>query len=103
MNSNLVDCIPISVDCMKATEKEKKLYGVNAWGFDFYVRESEASNIMYYIITRLSEYSLPILNVNLGKLVKLRECDIWSKETIETCISNNMGFLLEAENQTLKK
>ena len=101
-NTKNVKCITLSVDCMSATAEEQALYGVNSWGFDFFVRMEDAQELMLHTVNRFAEFHLPQLNIKLGLPITVSESNVWTKEAIDACINNNLGFLKEAQESTRK-
>lgn len=104
-NNKLVECTTLSVYCKKATVEEQITYGVNAWGFDFYVRKEEAYDLMIHVVKRFAEFHLPMLNIRLGKNLFINEHDVWTKQAIDTCLDANREFLedsrVNSDNLTL--
>ena len=99
-NIKNVKCVTLSVDCMAATFEEQVQYGINSWGFDFFVRMEDAQELMLHTVKRFAEFRLPQLSIKLGLPITVSESNVWTKEAIDACINNNLGFLKEAQEST---
>lgn len=93
-----VNCITLRVDCTTVSNKEEEIYGVNTWRFNFYVREEEANTILLHTMVKLSEFPLFKSNICFKKKVNITESNVWSINTIDCCLNDNLGFLYQNNN-----
>jgi hypothetical protein len=94
-SSKLIKCANIHIECHKDTDNEPKIEGVNTFSFDFYVFNFEASEVILYTLTKLSVYKFKEISIGLKENVFVNMSSLWTKEAIDSCIDNKLGFLKE--------
>jgi hypothetical protein len=91
------DCVKIAVDCVKNKDKENiKNGGPKIIGFDFFVKESDAKDIMKFIVVALSNLEVPLMKIGIEEKLTLTEQNICTKEKILESI-NGQAELIKAE------
>ena len=93
MNSNLVKCTRISVDCVTNDPVDIRCGGPEYLGFDFNVRKKDAEEMKKFIIVTLSSFEIPIKNLYFSGTINLNEENIWTKERIVKAIKKDAEFL----------
>ena len=91
LKDNEVVCSHIAVDCVENDSQDIRIGGPQYIGYDFYVEREKAEEMIEFIEKVLERTGAPLLSIYVaGTVVKEKE-DVWTKEKINKCISNNEG------------
>lgn len=89
---NLIRCSTIIADCTNEEITTARINGKNAWRFEFYVLRQEANDIIFNTLIKLSGYNFCEYGVHMGEDVYVTPGDVWTMDSIEECLNNNLGF-----------
>ncbi|MBQ2909426.1 MAG: hypothetical protein IJE53_01310 [Bacilli bacterium] len=103
---SLIKCKKISVDCIKNDPVDKRAGGADILGYDFFVDQKEATELVGVIKATIEELKLPLMGINIleDQTYSLSEEKVWRKERIIECIINESAVIkAEAEHQAFYK
>lgn len=103
---SLIKCKKISVDCIKNDPVDKRAGGPDILGYDFFVDQKEAEELVGVIKTTIEELDLPLMGINIleSQTYSLSEEKVWDKEKIIECIINESAVIKsESEHQAFCK
>ncbi len=95
MNSNLIKCSRISVDCVPNDPVDIRCGGPEYLGFDFNVKEEQTEEMKKFITLALEKFGVPLVCMYVSEQVTIRENDVWTKERITASIAKDAKFLKE--------
>ena len=92
----MVKCRRLCIDLMRnELEEEDSEFAYH--GFDFYVREEEAEEMMGFALEELAKLEVPYLRASLEESRLTVEPEVWTKEKIAQSFLDNMSFLEEVK------
>ncbi len=93
MNSKLVKCTTIGVDCTKNDPVDIRCGGPTYLGFDFYVKPEQEEEMKQFIIMSLRFFKVPIANIYFSGTIEVPEKDVWTKTRIVKAIKKDAHYL----------
>lgn len=102
MNSNLIKCSRISVDCVPNDPVDIRCGGPEYLGFDFNVREEQTEKMQNFITVTLENYEVPLTSMYVSEKLTIPEYAVWTEEKISATIANDAKFLKEEAKRNYK-
>lgn len=93
MSAKLIKCSKISVNCTANDPVDIRCGGPKFLGFDFNVREDQASEMTKFIIMTLNELEVPLIDIETTGTIDVGEQDIWTKQRIVQEIQKDAEYL----------
>ena len=99
----LTNCSKISVDCAYNDPVDVRAGGSEILGFDFFVKNTETTEMIKFIIQTLKESGIPLMSIGVTqKNVFLSEKKIWTKTRILKCILKEAEYVKSESNRNYK-
>ena len=95
MEDRIYDCVKIAVDCTPNDPKDIELGGAEIIGFDFFVKEEDAKDIIKFILVALQRLEVPLMNIGVVEKLQLREHNICPREKILESINGQAQLIKE--------
>ena len=92
-NNNLIRCSQISVDCVLNDPVDIRCGGPEYLGFDFFVNEEKAQEMIKFITLAIENFNIPLVNIYVANTYNLNHKEIWTKERIIKDIKANAEYL----------
>ena len=89
---NKIRCSTILADCSREEISTARINGLNSWKFEFYVLPHEANDLIFNTLIKLSGYNFVEYGVHKGEDVMVSPSDVWSMDSIESCLNNTLGY-----------
>lgn len=93
---NLVKCSIINLYLQKS-ELDREQSGQDFFEFSFYVDKQETADMMFFIISLLSNYDSLVMDISAKEQRYVPYNEVWSKNTIKQCLEANLTFRKQDE------
>lgn len=93
MNTNLIRCSQISVNCVVNDPVDIRCGGPTYLGFDFNVKTEETEQMKKFIVLTLESFQVPLIDMYVSNTIDLNEKDVQTKEKIIEDISADAEYL----------
>lgn len=95
MQTELVKCSTISVDCANNDPVDIRAGGPQYLGFDFYVKHEDTTEMADFISETLSDLNVPLICLSIKPKERyLLPREVWTKERIYHAIKKDANFII---------